>query len=97
MPSAIRAAVQTKFKQAFVDGGVVQTVLEKITPTRGIDLQPEIRELIDFLEANESEFEHQCQYLTTKLNGQDVREIRNIFFATKQMIRMCKEYGQFRG
>lgn len=64
--SAIRAALQNKFGH-FVDPGVVQTVLEKLAPTHGIELQPEIRELIDFLEANENEFEHQCQYLPTKL------------------------------
>lgn len=88
-PCELRLAWQEKFYKNFIDFGLIQTALEKIEPTHNHEHSPEIAELLVYLEANKDSLLHRCRYWTTELN-----EIRSVFFATKQMIRMFKEYGQ---
>ena len=93
-PSELRLRLQKKFDKDFIDFGLVQTALEKLSPSRGQEQRAEVYDLLDHLEANKTKFSSRCQYLPTVINGKRVRELRNVFFATKQMIRLFKEYGQ---
>lgn len=94
-PSELRLRLQRKFDKRFIDFGLIRTALEKLNPTRGQARAPEVHDLIEYLEAHKDIFTSRSQYHPTVINGQRVRELRNVFFATKQMIRLLKEYGQF--
>lgn len=94
-PSELRQRLKLKFNKKFIDFGLIQSVLQKLSPSRGMERQPEVSDLLKHLQANQDTFLYRCQYLPTVINEKRVRELRNIFFATKQMMRNFKEYGQF--
>lgn len=51
-------------------------------------------ELVEHCEASD-DIEYQCKWQNACAGGSSVKEIRNIFWATHQMLRMFHEYGSF--
>lgn len=89
--SQIRTAVQIAHKVPFIDFALIQNVVNQSQPR---DKKPEIQELVEHCEASD-DIEYQCKWQNACAGGSSVKEIRNIFWATHQMLRMFHEYGSF--
>ena len=94
-PHDMLKTLQKEFKKPYIAYRAIQNVLLKLKPpAREQERHPEMTDLLNYFASHSQDIVWKCDYLPTIENGQQVNEIWNVFFATKQMIRMFKEYGQ---
>lgn len=91
-PCDIRTTLQEQFGVSFIDFTLIQNVMN-IGKARGPKVA-EIDNLLSYFQMNSDEILFQCQWQKAKLDTETVLEIRNVFWATKQMMRLFREYGQ---
>jgi hypothetical protein len=91
-PCDIRTTLQREFGLKFIDFTLIQNVIN-IGKPRGPKV-PEIDTLLAYFQANREEILFQCQWQQAKHNQETVLEIRNVFWTTKQMMKLFREYGQ---
>ena len=91
-PVDIRTTLQTNFQLNFIDFTLIQNVIN-IGKPRG-QQTAEIDDLLMYFQSKGEAIIYQCQWQKSKHNDQNVLEIRNVFWTTKQMVRLFREYGQ---
>jgi MULE transposase domain len=88
----IRRALKEKFNLSFIEPGIIYTAMHWSRPKRS---QPsQIDELLDHLDDLGNDVNYNCQWQEVMKAGEKMSEIRNVFWATNQMLRMFNAYGQ---